>query len=179
MSSSRDQWIRSAATFSVACLLPLGIATAQPNGTTTGGEGEGTSRQLTTISTVEGLALTSEDGGRTWRFVDPTTTQNLRTQIGRELQGLTTSNMTANTSVRPDPSGTVALVDFVMPQSGDVVITLHDVHGVEVERRTEYLDSVGPHQIALDISTLTAGAYVLRITTNSVMTGSGKLVITR
>jgi len=175
MDSSTERWIRSAAAFSVACLLPFGAAFAQPG---TGQEGDG-NQQRTAISTIDGVALVSDDGGRTWRFADPTTTQNLQAQIGRSLQGLTTSAMTANTSVRSDPSGTVAVVEFVAPEPGEAVVTLHDARGYEVARRTQYLDSSGSQRISLDIATLTAGAYLLRITMNSVMTGGGKLVITR
>jgi len=163
-----------------ASLFCAVTATAQPNGGDNPNDHSGaSSSEVTVVSTSGGPTLRSDDGGKTWRLVNDQEADRLRNEIGRKLQGITTGNMTATTHVSVDPSGASATVEYEVAQAGDVLLTLHDSRGVEVLRIPEYADAAGPRQTTLDVTSLIAGSYFLRIVSNGTVMGAGKLIISR
>lgn len=169
----------STLTFATGLLYAV-TAMAQPNGGDNPNDHGGTSQnEVTVVSTSGGPTLRSDDGGKTWRLVNDQDADRLRNQIGRKLQGITTGDMTANTHVSVDPSGASATVEYEVPQAGEVLLTLHDSRGVEVLRVPEYAESEGPRRTTLDVTSLIAGSYFLRIVSNGAVSGAGKLIISR
>jgi photosystem II stability/assembly factor-like uncharacterized protein len=156
--------------------LTAGTAVAQPNGdgVTTSGQ-----QNVTAISTTGGPTLRTTDGGNTWQMVDPETAKDIQNDLGRKLQGMMTGNMMANTKVSVDPYGTSASVEYVAPQSGEVFLTIHDARGVEVMRIPGTADEAGPQKTIIDVTSLLAGSYYLRIVNNASVVGGGKLIVTR
>ena len=152
------------------CMLTA-AGVAQPNNT-------GKGKQIS-ISTNGGYAMVSDDGGNTWRVVDNTMAEQLRDDLGRQLQGITTGAMIGRTTVRLDRSSAIATVTFQAPSAGLVTLTLHDIQGMEVIRQEMELTEEGEHITALDVSQLKTGPYILRVNRSNVMIGGGKIVISR
>ena len=152
------------------CMLTA-AGVAQPNNT-------GKGKQIS-ISTNGGYAMVSDDGGNTWRVVDNTMAEQLRDDLGRQLQGITTGAMIGRTTVRLDRSSAIATVTFQAPSAGLVTLTLHDIQGMEVIRQEMELTEDGEQITALDVSQLKTGTYILRINSSNVMIGGGKIVISR
>jgi len=157
---------------SLLALCAITVAgVAQPNNTDKG-------KQIS-ISTNGGYSMVSDDGGNTWRVVDNAMAEQLRDDLGRQLQGITTGAMIGRTKVRLDRSSAVATVTFQAPSAGLVTLTLHDIQGMEVLRQEMELTEEGEQVTALDVAYLKTGTYVLRINSSNVMIGGGKIVISR
>lgn len=152
------------------CMITI-ASVAQPNNT-------GKGKQIS-ISTNGGYAMVSDDGGNTWRVVDNTMAEQMRDDLGRQLQGITTGAMIGRTTVRLDRSSAIATVTFQAPSAGIVTLTLHDIQGLEVLRQEMELTEEGEQVTALDVAQLKTGTYVLRINSSNVMIGGGKIVISR
>ncbi len=157
-----------------AATLAIGsvsTAAAQPD------DGSGSQGSVTAVSTNGGPTLQSDDGGKTWRLVDPATAQEMQQRIGRALQ-TAASGTVGTTSISVDQGAAIATVGFETTREGVVTVTLHDARGREVTRVAE-ARGMGAQRIPVDISTLLAGAYIVRIALDDVIMGGGKLVITR
>lgn len=155
----------------LACCIVTLAGVAQPNNT-------GKGKQVS-ISTNGGYSMVSDDGGNTWRVVDNAMAEQLRDDLGRQLQGLTTGAMIGRTKVRLDRSSAIATVTFQAPSAGIVTLTLHDIQGVEVLRQEMEIAEGGEQLTALDVAQLKTGTYILRINSSNVMIGGGKIVISR
>lgn len=63
----------------------------------------------------------------------------------------------------PNPTSTNLNVSFNLPQADDIGITLYDLQGKVVLEKKLGVTAEGKHQQILDISALTNGVYVCRI----------------
>jgi len=66
-------------------------------------------------------------------------------------------------AIFPNPTSTNLNVSFNSPQADDISITLYDLQGKVVLEKNLGTTAVGKHQQVLDISALTNGVYVCKI----------------
>tara|TARA_B100001094_G_C18155089_1_gene785953 strand:+ start:582 stop:1094 length:513 start_codon:yes stop_codon:yes gene_type:complete len=66
-------------------------------------------------------------------------------------------------AIFPNPTSTNLNVSFNLPQADDISITLYDLQGKVVLEKNLGTTAVGKHQQVLDISALTNGIYVCKI----------------
>ncbi len=66
----------------------------------------------------------------------------------------------------PNPSSGYTTINYTLPTSSSVTITLHDILGREVLRREMGVQSEGEHEESLDVSELPIGSYIVKISTN-------------
>ena len=60
----------------------------------------------------------------------------------------------------PNPFGGVTKIGYVLPRSGDVRITIHDVLGREVAVLEDAVRNPGYHEVSWDATTLPSGVYL-------------------
>ena len=69
----------------------------------------------------------------------------------------------------PNPAATETTMQFTLTEGGNVAVSVLDVAGKEVLELQQAVLGAGPHVIGLDVSSLAAGTYMIRIMLNDAM----------
>ncbi len=85
-------------------------------------------------------------------------------------------NSATQTVVYPNPASAYIYVRFFMQRPGDADITIFDIYGKEVYRKTLSQKSYGSQIQAVNINQLAAGQYLYSVRTKE-YTNTGKLVV--
>ena len=85
-------------------------------------------------------------------------------------------NSATQTVVYPNPASAYVYVRFFMQRPGDADITIFDIYGKEVYRKTLSQKSFGSQIQAVNINQLAAGQYLYSVRTRE-YTNTGKLVV--
>lgn len=93
------------------------------------------------------------------------------------ITGTTETELDAQLTIYPNPADNYAYVEFDLPQSSDVNISIYGLNGVESISKT-FENQSGKVSLKMPVEYLTSGVYLMKINTNS---GSkyGKIVINR
>jgi hypothetical protein len=75
----------------------------------------------------------------------------------------------------PNPSHGLADLDFSLPRSGQVAVSVYDLAGRNLQQVTYDHLSAGPHTVQLDLTSLQQGLYYVQLTTTD-HTGVAKLI---
>ena len=78
----------------------------------------------------------------------------------------------------PNPARQTATIRVALPEARAVTLTVYDVQGRVVKRLTDGTLSAGFHDVALDVSGLTSGVYVYRLTAGD-FTAAKQLVVVK
>lgn len=67
----------------------------------------------------------------------------------------------------PNPFNPITTIDFSLPRSGNILISIYDVNGKEVVQLVNEFLHAGNHHVYFDASELSSGLYLYKIVTNS------------
>jgi hypothetical protein len=76
------------------------------------------------------------------------------------------STLIASTSVYPNPTASVAKVQFTVAQEAEVSAALYDITGVAVRHIASQIYDIGTHALEINCSDLSAGMYYLQMVTS-------------
>lgn len=79
-------------------------------------------------------------------------------------RGRNPASATAIRAVAPNPSGGSSEIAFDVADTGPVTLAVYDALGREVARVVDEVREAGTHRVRLDVRSLPAGVYVVRMT---------------
>jgi hypothetical protein len=134
-----------------------------------------------TVVNVNGSSLKSDDGGQNWQVLNAEaskqTTHTLQQVLAKRQ--LAAQAAATGATASPNPTTGVTTISYEMAQSGEVLLTVFDAHGVEVIRQNEGVRQAGANSSAIDASQLRNGVYYYRMTVDGANSTGGKVVVAR
>lgn len=115
-----------------------------------------TSNRATGVDTQDELVIVVDTGTGIWIFEAPGAVSN------EEVASVETLRVE---SAYPNPFSTVTTVQYHLPESGHVSVTVHDILGREVARPVDGVQSLGMNEVLIEGSTLASGVYFVRVAT--------------
>lgn len=127
-----------------------------------------------TITTSNGRAMTSSDGGKTWRIVEKEKAEEHQ-QYMRTLNGTISGTMNAV----PNPAVGPTTISYTTQTSGNLTLVIYDTKGGEMLHLDEGYRGPGEYQTSIDVSEYTGGIYYYRLYSDGSPIATSRLVVAR
>jgi|GEM_PF-1580361 len=168
--------------FAIACTIAVTIcalpAASQTSGNDTRTSGVSLPQYMAVPWEGEGYLIT-ENGGRNWRLVYGDALSSLPEPIVRLLKSREREGIRITSVASPNPASGPVELRFSANEPGEVLISLHDVHGAEILRERHMALNAGISAHRFNVSSLPSGTYYYRLVSGSGHIGSGMVTVAR